>query len=125
MSQRPIKFRRWDGRRMIHNPICNDIGVSEYIDINDVMQRFEDTFVAIMQFTGLKDKNSREIFEGDIVKSPDKELAIIKWNDEEFCYQGALIEDGEESDNCWSGGFWEYNEWKVIGNIYSNPELIK
>ena len=81
----------------------------------------------LMQFTGLKDKNGKEIYEGDIVK-------YYKWEDN---YDIADIKFGDCEINheygCW--GYYRNNkhkdilelgrekDYEVIGNIYENPEL--
>lgn len=73
----------------------------------------------LVQFTGLKDKNGKEIYEGYIVRregsvfSPELTLKVF-WNDKVACFQ---VGD-------WAIG--HINEpLKVIGNIYENPELLK
>lgn len=79
----------------------------------------------VMQYIGLKDKNDRDIFEGDIVKYTTN-------------YYGKLREDNKQIvewlDDMEHDGFGQplgtgyclrgYN-WEVIGNIYENPELLK
>lgn len=82
--------------------------------------------IKIMQFTGLKDKNGKECFEGDIVKMLDwgfrkknKVLGIYKviWDYEE---KGWRLTPSPNID--------AYNilrNFEVIGNIYENPELMK
>ena len=75
----------------------------------------------LMQYTGLKDKNGKEIYEGDIVKHehPYKKEPEIKeiYFDEELCEFGLRMSNAllhrQFSD-----------EFEVIGNIYENPELI-
>ena len=67
------------------------------------------------QYTGLKDKNGKKIFEDDILIWDEKEwgyephIEVAEWNYDLFCMR--------------------YNDWKefceIIGNIYENPELIK
>lgn len=70
-----------------------------------------------LQYTGLKDCNGKEIYEGDVVRQcpPGSEVAIIKWGvsvDDEYGYQRAGVELWGRSD-----------EHLIIGNIYENPEL--
>lgn len=92
----------------------------------------------IMQYTGLKDKNGKEIYEGDIAKvidrtytdcskskisSIDKLFGVICFEDYSFCLKCV----GGDNDG-WKRLFvWldENAEFEVIGNIYENPELLQ
>ncbi len=74
----------------------------------------------LMQYTGLKDKNGKEIYEGDII------VEYLLPNE----YDYGIIEylDGSFVIN-WKSKMWQYlinvSRREVIGNIYENPELLK
>jgi uncharacterized phage protein (TIGR01671 family) len=78
--------------------------------------------IVLMQSTSLKDKNDKEIFEGDIIKIDKKgwnELLKVYW------YKGfyrAISEDGVADASVCN---FNDNNCEVIGNVYENPELMK
>ena len=74
----------------------------------------------IGEYTGLKDKNGKEIFEGDIVYIiPEDETGVIEWDNERARY--IVIYDNIITDfDNWYG-----KDLEVIGNIYDNPELLE
>lgn len=74
----------------------------------------------IMQYTGLKDKNGKEIYESDIVYiASEDENAFVLWDKETARY---IIQF-----NSWCADFDNFygKELEVIGNIYNNPELLR
>lgn len=115
---REIKFRAWDKDEKEMLPLGDMIengGVSYFIGENDLQPQYKS--IVLMQFTGLKDKNGKEIYEGDIVNylySGDEKL-MVEWYDYEWLL--ATKEKKIISDFDWK-------ECEVIGNIYENPELL-
>jgi len=106
-KNRVYKFRAWNGNNMLYWEDIKKYGI-QIFDIFDIS--FYKNGNRLMQYTGLKDNNGKEIYEGD----------IVKW--------GKIIEKVEMKDGCWSmvlGTIVEEFNLEVIGNIYENPELIK
>jgi uncharacterized phage protein (TIGR01671 family) len=112
MNQRAIKFRAWDilQKKMLPNSIT--------LFANPLSQ-WDDKEVVLMQFTGLKDKNGKEIYEGDIV-SPlhwKPHIYQVGFDRGSFCFfkgDDPIATDAKYFEDC-----------EVIGNIYENPELVK
>ena len=128
-----LKFRAWHrelGRMMlIKNMWFQDDKVEE-LELNDtVMNDFITAYpdeIELMQSTGFKDKNGKEIFEGDIVRQvrtqPITENETI--TGVVIMIEGAwlIMNDCEQlASYLWS----ETDENEIIGNIYENPELLE
>lgn len=76
------------------------------------------------QYTGVKDKNGKEIYEGDILKFSEVDTAIVEWNEKYAYFMIKPIQD-YYFDSDVLGHAIEYSKVEVIGNIYDNPELLK
>jgi hypothetical protein len=114
---RKIKFRVWDKilKRMLSWEWVHDNFFSRIFDYPNMIP---------MQYTGLKDKNGKEIYEGDIVNNGPLAPAWVEWLEE----GAGFIFREVGSDEWWSpNGFSLVTEfaWEIIGNIYENPELLE
>ena len=137
IQKREIKFRAWlEGT---HENMTIEVPKMEYdILLNNGIYHIEGwgsyTTITIMQFTGLHDKNGKEIYEGDILE--DVKLDGNKRFYKVFYKKGGLVinihQDDFKKDNplfyepiadMQTSGFIEQN-CIIIGNIYENPELL-
>lgn len=117
---REIKFRAWIEEYKKFNYyyllMINDIKALAEMDWN-----YED----LMQYTGLKDKNGKEIYEGDIVEYVEhhsleldcQQVFVVAFANGGFFLSS--LEDGEYDDDI------NISPVEVIGNKYENPELLK
>jgi len=108
---REIKFRAYSYR----SKRMWGWGELENEEIGDMLKNPQEE---IMQYTGLKDKNGKEIYEGDIVKIKYRDyLGIIKWRD---C--GFYINERDYAKKDFVLNITSTEE--IIGNIYESPELL-
>jgi uncharacterized phage protein (TIGR01671 family) len=132
---REIKFRAWDKDASLMR-VVSDIGwMKDGSGLSGAVLTKEtghDQFlpidkVILMQFTGLHDKNGKEIYEGDVVAFVEPGMKNCQAYGE-VSWQ----KDGWAVDGFWNGNqdepgrpFSENAPFEVIGDIYSNPELLK
>lgn len=122
MNQREIKFRAWDkeGKKMLEMSVSTNYQPHFLQDLKSFGGGFRELFdpdLELMQFTGLKDKNGKEIYEGDIVKDFDWEERLCEVAFNGWSWRLKNIQSGWWKD--WS------SDLEVIGNIYENPELLE
>lgn len=82
----------------------------------------------LMQSTGLKDKNGKLIYEGDIVKfnfDTDEIIAVVSWDDNEGQVGYYLNTTDYFKDKYVTDYDFYKNDYEVIGNIYENKELLE
>ena len=116
---REIKFRAWDGKEMLDDWLVLKNTAGGGVFPVSLARKAE----VVMQFTGLKDKNGKEIYEEDVVKWHNGEVGEILFH----------FPDG--LNNIYGFVFRSLESWyglnkiqidgEIIGNIYENPELLK
>ena len=78
--------------------------------------------IELMQYTGLKDKNEKEIYEGYIVKlRANHGIGVIKYSDEWVAF---VVEYIKPRPLVVLGMNYYKEEIEIVGNIYENPELL-
>ena len=115
---REIKFRAWYEK-------FNEMYLVKGIDFQREMAYFDKYNyrsiydIELMQYTGLKDKNNKEIYEGDIFHIGSKKiLSVVEWID-------CGLKGRQIKNKSWIGlDYWK-DDIEVIGNIYENPELME
>lgn len=117
-----LKFRAWDGKEMIYIDDLYWFEENYYHSID------ENRGEALMQFTGLKDKNGKDIYEGDILQviNPEGEKDdshVVEWDNELSGY--AIPIDYMDYDLTGLGSAMSMDyELEIIGNIYEDGHLL-
>lgn len=139
---RKIKFRAWD--KTMNMMIYQDDTEFEFrltgkgIEVDDLTfvdtafnEKHEDIDCEVMQYTGLKDKNGKEIYAGDICRWRDLEtfndeiledIFVVVWNDEKLGWY-TQNEDGNFVYELYE--YTDDRDLEVIGNIYENADLLE
>lgn len=123
------KFRAYDGGSLnrMYQPdevmvgngdiwiIDEDSVAGEWIVNNDLN---------LMQSTGLKDKNGKEIFEGDIVDYKGRK-AIVNWHGSYASFIYRFVDELQERKSEWKPLYLAYYKFEVVGNVHENKELLE
>lgn len=124
---RVLEFRAWD--KLAETFVFADKGYQGHfiLDLNGQFYNLQNgsggNEYIVQQYTGLKDKNGKKIFEGDILM-----IEFHKNSEEPPRYYPIEFYQGSFCINCGSedGCLMMHNgEYEVVGNIFQNPELIK
>lgn len=135
------KFRVWHhelGRMMSIKNMWFQEGVVEELELNDtVMNDYITSYpdeVTIMQSTGLKDKNGKEIFEGDLITSKAAFNSVVKYGKWRFIDEyevkdmgiGFYLDNSSNGETKYSSLDYDYinRMFEVVGNVYENEDKV-
>lgn len=155
-SMREIKFRAWDKEEKkmwwnVQNAYdtlgsyckhededdlnnCSCIETSYPHKMMSFMNVLEDESLITMQYTGLKDRNKTEIYEGDCLRYYNRKgssfghsVHIVIWQEHKGRFALEIPDDKSNEPRAFTnhGAKWDEEKFTVIGNIYENPELLK
>ena len=124
------KFSAWEeeGKVMYYDvyPFKDDTLFLSYDEI--AFDEVPASDFTLMQSTGIKDKNGKEIFEGDIVKFSDCDdvyVTPVVWDKNYACFGLSFSGKYPTSFDYLEEFYTELKDIEVVGNIYENPELLK
>jgi uncharacterized phage protein (TIGR01671 family) len=129
-----VKFRAWAYTKFLETPDFDVVPQMIYMESPSLFRFFDSLShrenIELMQFTGLKDKNGKEIYESDIVRFKHNAISVIggqtevgevKYYASELCFG---FKTGKENYDWWSMNSDKF-DLEVIGNIYESPELLE
>ena len=121
---RQIKFRAWDKQSeqmfSVYSIEFRKNGLYVNLDTTSKANGLRESWLfgdrfELMQYTGLKDKNGKEIYEADLVKHPSYPTPLrVEWDYDQWGLFDGICNEASLNDEC-----------EVTGNIYENPEILK
>lgn len=125
--KREIKFRVWiKSQQYMDFPTSITIDDSGHVEgVRGYGGEYPYTDIELMQFTGLKDKNGREIHESDIVRTGNDNIGDPEpMIGQVIMREGSWLIENEKKQEAMEL-FSEITSREVVGNIYENPELLE
>ena len=130
-----LKFRAWD---VLAEKMIDEIQMISFVrkeiigkfsdGSTSVPLKFEDERngedVILMQSTGLKDKNDKEICEGDILDYKGRK-ALVRWHGSYASFIYRFVDELQNRNTEWKPLYLAYMKCEIIGNIYENRELLE
>lgn len=131
---RDIEFRGMHSNKWLYGYLVKSVDDNKFYITVSTDQFYQVREETIGQYTGLKDKNGKKIFEGDILRTPawlygEEKVCICKYNQENNV--NSIIGFGLYTNDAYFKKYQElvecdeWDEFEVIGNIYENKELLE
>lgn len=115
-----LEFRAWDkeNREMVKVELLGKEVLLYKGGEWENIESFE-----VMQYTGLRDKNCRKIYGGDLLRHPNGTIAEIKYLNDLAAFVAIYKQNGSTEVDYLDKEI--VSRCKIIGNIYENPELLE
>ena len=128
---RKIKFRAWlkEDKKMVNVETMDFTDKSiQYLEKSEfinayLLRRVSFDDVKLMQYTGIKDKNGKEIYENDLISCNKHKNIVVFF--EGGCFKVKYLRNSTTTITCTLNSFLEKYKCKISGNIYETPELLE